>query len=376
MATLYYNAAVDTNWATLGNWWTDSMFTVPASSLPTSSDDVNLYGSVESNSGSTPTVNSMTNYGYVTYININCVTFCHYRDYASLQDGTVTAASGLFGVTGDTNAVIYGIFNGITYLYSTAHIRGTVNGTTHFYDSSYIYSGGTLNGSGIFYGSDASNHDIQYPATINGNASGTFMNHGIINGNCVMLNNSTNYTGGAVINGSGIFYNTSVNVGDINYKGTFYNSSINGGNIYGGAEFNDSSRNVNDGNSLFGSVNTSNAIFNNSSYNDGGYVGGTATFNNTSFNAGTVAGLSTFNNSSYNSLSMSLPLGGRCNGGATFNHDSYQDWAGGYYQTQFLPEVQGTATFRDRSVNKGGCTGTVIFAHGKGVNGSSILGIV
>ena len=60
MATLYYNAAVDSDWATLGNWWTDDAFTTQASSLPTSSDSVVLSGGCSSNSGSEPTVVNFT----------------------------------------------------------------------------------------------------------------------------------------------------------------------------------------------------------------------------------------------------------------------------------------------------------------------------
>jgi hypothetical protein len=59
MATLYYNNAIDTDWNTLGNWWTNSSFTTPASSLPTSADDVVVSANCLSNSGDDPTVNSM-----------------------------------------------------------------------------------------------------------------------------------------------------------------------------------------------------------------------------------------------------------------------------------------------------------------------------
>lgn len=60
MATLYYNASVDANWATLGNWWMDSDHTVPATALPGSGDDVIATADIYSNSGSTPTVANFT----------------------------------------------------------------------------------------------------------------------------------------------------------------------------------------------------------------------------------------------------------------------------------------------------------------------------
>jgi len=62
MATLYYNNAVgNEDWSTLGNWWLDDSFSTPATQLPTSSDDVEIYERLTSNSGSAPTVNNLTN---------------------------------------------------------------------------------------------------------------------------------------------------------------------------------------------------------------------------------------------------------------------------------------------------------------------------
>jgi Concanavalin A-like lectin/glucanases superfamily len=64
MATLYFNNAVDTFVATLGNWWQDDAYTIPADSLPVASDDVvfnncNVYG-VTGFSGETATYRSVT----------------------------------------------------------------------------------------------------------------------------------------------------------------------------------------------------------------------------------------------------------------------------------------------------------------------------
>lgn len=387
MATLYYNAAIDNDWATLGNWWTDSGFTTQASSLPTSSDDVKIYSDVYSNAGSTPTVNSMVVYGnysnIVVNINMTCVTFCEFIDESILGNGaTITAASGIFGGISLGNGYVDGTFTGISYLYGSSALRngGTINGTTYFNNVSDINSGGILNGSGIFI-DDGGGKDNN--GTINGYASGVFNNDGggIINGNAVFLsgNSITGRNGsGGTVNGSGIFYNDTTNAGTINFAATFYNTSRNGGTVGTNATFNDSSFNVYDYySSLYGSVN-GNATFNNSSYNDGGSVNGTATFNNNSFNAGQISQLATFNNSSYNSLSyIQGNIGGKCNGGATYNHDSYQQSAlNDSAPNQYVPFTFGTATFRDRSINYGQCPGTVVFAHGRGVNGSSILGIV
>ena len=40
---LYYNAAVDTDWNTLGNWWNDAVFADPALALPTAGDDLEIW---------------------------------------------------------------------------------------------------------------------------------------------------------------------------------------------------------------------------------------------------------------------------------------------------------------------------------------------
>jgi len=47
---LYYNnSQEDGDWGTILNWWQDSAFTYPATALPTSTNPVNLYGSVTQN---------------------------------------------------------------------------------------------------------------------------------------------------------------------------------------------------------------------------------------------------------------------------------------------------------------------------------------
>lgn len=53
---LYYNAAIDTDWGNLGNWWLNSAFTVPATTLPNDDNSVWLAASVTINSSSPPTI--------------------------------------------------------------------------------------------------------------------------------------------------------------------------------------------------------------------------------------------------------------------------------------------------------------------------------
>jgi len=68
-ATFYYNdnvGAADGAWNNLSNWWTDSLLTVQATSLPSNLDDVIVknnaseYIFLSSNSGGTPTVRNLT----------------------------------------------------------------------------------------------------------------------------------------------------------------------------------------------------------------------------------------------------------------------------------------------------------------------------
>jgi hypothetical protein len=56
---------------------------------------------------------------------------------------------------------------------------------------------------------------------------------------------------------------------------------------------------------------------------------------------------------------------GTITGDCTFNNSSFNDGT-----------IYGNATFRGSSYNKRGINGDVILAYEKGINGSSILGIV
>ncbi len=50
MATLYFNAAVDTSLDTLGNWWTNQACTTPASAVPTTGDIAEILATYASGS--------------------------------------------------------------------------------------------------------------------------------------------------------------------------------------------------------------------------------------------------------------------------------------------------------------------------------------
>ena len=133
MATLYFNGAVDNEWTTLGNWWTDSGFTTQATSLPTSADDVIATASISSNSGSAPTVvnftlNDPSENFYFLGIAITVTGNANFNEY-SYNDGTVNGDA-----TFNDSSVNYGAIGGnATFNDSSfAHPLGLYYGTVTF----------------------------------------------------------------------------------------------------------------------------------------------------------------------------------------------------------------------------------------------------
>jgi len=180
MATLYYNAAVDTDWNNISNWWIDSLHTIPATNLPTSIDDVVLSGTCDNNTGDTPTV-----------ANIICESCVFYIAFIATNSATFNNGSSTDG-------------------------GGTVLGDAIFNDYSENYSI-NVNGYAIF--------------------NNMSWNRGTLNGNTI-LNNS--YTS-SIINGAVTLNYISTNEGTINGNATFNDNSFNAGMIFGNATFNHSS---------------------------------------------------------------------------------------------------------------------------------------
>ena len=159
MANLYYNAAVDTAWDTLLNWWTDAAFTDPALALPATGDDVYLAAQVDSGPSTTVTLNHI------------------YVADASTGGGSFYVAfSGAIG-----NAT----FNDNSYN------SGTVAGDATFNDSSYNSYNGTVSGNATFNDSSYNNGTVSGNATfsltaavsqIKGGFAGTFNGAVVISG--------------------------------------------------------------------------------------------------------------------------------------------------------------------------------------------------
>lgn len=196
MATLYYNAAIDQNWSTLGNWWTDEYHSTPAASLPGSEDDVVLsfhcYGGI-------PTIANLTVKEPVEFYGI---------------------AGGQMTVTGTAT------FNNGAKNY--AEISGAA-----------VFNNNSRNSSGIVYGIATFNDVASNYAAIFGNATfndESFNYGGVygtgVNGNATFNDASRNIAGGSVQNNA-TFNDYSQNLGDVSgtvtlngvvgcYEGIFY----------------------------------------------------------------------------------------------------------------------------------------------------------
>lgn len=174
MATLYYNAAVDTDWNTLGNWWLNSGHTTPATSLPTSSDSVVASASIGSNSGSEPTLVDVTLNGSGS-LDIS-ITF---TGSATFNDSAGYDLAGV-GATLTGNA---------TFNDSTVN-NGIVNGNATFNDSSYNNSVGSV-GAATFNANSLNYGSVGGAATFDGSS----VNLGTVGGNATFTGNAVNKSG-------------------------------------------------------------------------------------------------------------------------------------------------------------------------------------
>jgi hypothetical protein len=145
MATFYFNGAVDSNWDTLGNWWTDNNHTIPALALPTSSDSAIISYGIDS--GNEPTILNLTvNGAYISTITITVTGNAIFNLGSSLRqsaqlNGNVT-------------------FNGASFIDGTgAVVVGDVIFNTGSFNGGYIDGNATFNG------------DSYNQATIDGNAT-------------------------------------------------------------------------------------------------------------------------------------------------------------------------------------------------------------
>lgn len=401
-ATLYYNnAAADNDWNTLASWWTDAGFTLPASSLPGSNDDVVITQDVYSNSGAEVPVNTIAvNDATSVQISVTVLNGATFNGTSFYQNGTLTgnavfngtsyfntsgiitgsatynhdAHAGIYtvpdggawfgGVAGsylgdDALPITMWVFNGASFNQSTvpgdATFNGTsinnknktVNGNATFHDSS-LNKGGTISGNATFYDSSSNSQNVQV------------IFHGVI------------ITPG-VVSGNATFYNSSFNLGNISGNAIFNDTSYNNGTITGSAIYNYAHAGVitiaNGGRWGFGTAAShlgddalpfTSWIFNGNSYNEGD-ITGNATYNDTSYNNAQVSGNALFFDSSINNGTLA--------GDVTFNNLSYN-----------LSSIFFNATFNDWTYNAGTIGGDATFNHAIGgvlsLKGDAVWGFV
>jgi hypothetical protein len=178
--TLYFNAAVDYDWATLGNWWQDEDCTIPATALPAPADDVVILVTVGS-LGAARTVSSATVPGSLSF-----------ADYVL----TVTNGATFFG-GGYINAGC--IVNANCVFNDGSENGGIINGNAVFNDFSanYYYINTQINGNAVF------NDNSRNYAMVNGNA--------VFNHNSYMEEDGSSYYG--YVSGDAFFYDNSYNKG-------------------------------------------------------------------------------------------------------------------------------------------------------------------
>lgn len=225
MANLYFNGAVDTDWATLGNWWTDAACTVAASALPGSGDSVYISNRIDANSGGAPTVaNLYFNAAQAFLISITVT-------------GEFSFSIGSFGGNLTGNAT----FNSCDASFAYVTGNATFNSST--------MNGGTVEGAAEFTGYSTILGNVMFglggsgTATLRGN---TGIDGAGVTGN-VLLYDSSGAFNGASISGnvesfdSGYLSNMSVG-GSVTRNaphsaGLFSGTAAAGGFYFGGSTY-------------------------------------------------------------------------------------------------------------------------------------------
>jgi hypothetical protein len=137
-ATLYFNAAVDNDWATVGNWWLDAEHTIAAGRLPAAIDSVFVSPSIEA-SGQTVANITMDDgsegneiFGTLTVTGTAIVAG------AFLMSATITG-NAVFSA----NAAHLGTVTGNATFNDNSVNFGSVTGTATFNDSACNFADGT-----------------------------------------------------------------------------------------------------------------------------------------------------------------------------------------------------------------------------------------
>ncbi len=347
------------DWNSLGNWWMSynaetNVYSVPASTLPSSSDDVIIkdqdpnypYSSfIIYNNGPNIVINNLT-------IDISSNWF------VDLIDITITINNTCYlnNTTLSLNTTINGncVFTGSATIYQDVIVNGDcIFNATTINDGFYI-------GGGIFNGNIICNDNNWNVIVIGTSYSPLVINGDLtLNGWCRMDNQTDNLTinGNLILNNISYIESTTLTVNDGTI--TFNDYSSNYGTITGNCVFNDYSNNggtitgncVFNGYSIGGGTITGDCVFNDYSYNNG-IITGDCVFNGYSIGGGTITGDCVFNHSSSN-------YGTTIYGNATFKHASYNKNDGAYV-------ITGTESYSQRDT----------WPLPRGINRSNILGLI
>jgi hypothetical protein len=142
-ATLYFNGAVDSDWAEVGNWWLDEEGTEPAGRLPTSEDSVVASADITA-SGQTVvdfTLNDTFDGTYFTLSGTLTVTgVATFNEEATIGGSGTVTGNATFNDGSGNNGTVTGnaTFNNFSFN------DGTVTGDATFNDQSSNF--GTVTG--------------------------------------------------------------------------------------------------------------------------------------------------------------------------------------------------------------------------------------
>lgn len=442
MATFYFKKPNPSaaNWQTLGNWWLDRAGTIPATNLPTSSDDVVMIEVCSENTGSEPTVNTailednfsinltVTNgmtviiaseiYGSIITGNVI------FEDDTLLNSGTINGnasftenSRNILGTA--TGTIIYNGFTGTDGLGIT-YTNGRVS--KFYWDGSVDNNWQTLGNWWLSSSDDYTFQPISLPTssddvviktnTLSANSGGPItVNNLTIQGVLDLITITVSTL--CIVEGA-LYGNINGNVRSIGYSQT-------GGIITGNLEMRDYSYSYvgqNGTNPLGGNLHcmdnaeanlmtvAGNALFEDDSFISGGLlrdfssggfeVYGNLEMRNSSYNVGSIRceGAVTFSDTAknhglyqetyYQGIVIALSGCYFLDNTGPYGSDYTQNLTDGFVVTDYIPPYYTTplimshqATINVLSfINGVGSVGPISFVYDKGVNGSSILGVV
>jgi hypothetical protein len=160
MATLYYNGEVSSDWNEILNWWKNDTFSIQATSLPNSGDNVVISESVN---GDTQTVLNLVAIGNsLINITITVTGVATFNDFSSVNPNLPVYGDAIFNDYSYNNNQTFGdcVFNDYSYnnnqifgdcvFNDYSYNYGTISGDAIFNDYSYNREGATISGDAIF----------------------------------------------------------------------------------------------------------------------------------------------------------------------------------------------------------------------------------